>query len=169
MADINARLKVTIKKDTKLWDKMVKNLSNRTGSVAQVGWWGDRNKEGIPIAQIASWNEEGHVNGGMFSGTITPPRPFIRVNFINKLKKDEWYKKYYKDIHNIAIGKFTWNKLHAAMGEELQKRLQEAILEFKSPPNSPATIALKGFNDPLIESGKMYDTVKFRVGRRMRR
>ena len=31
------------------------------------------------------------------------------------------------------------------------------------PMNAPLTVELKGFNDPLIDTGKMLDSVEYRV------
>jgi hypothetical protein len=169
LMDINVGVKVKVKQDTKVWEKMVRNLSKHQGTAVEVGFWGDIHKSGVSVAQVASWNEEGHVNGGKFAGTITPPRPFIRVGFMRLLRNPIWMNKYYKDIHNIAIGNLTWKNLHERMAEELKDKMKLAILEWKTPPNSATTIALKGFNDPLIDSGQMYDSVKARIGRKVRR
>ena len=52
------------------------------------------------------------------------------------------------------------------MKEELKMALQEAILEWDNPKNAPMTVQKKGFNDPLIETGTVYDQVRSRVSRR---
>ena len=163
---INARAKVTLKTNTKIWDRMVKNLSKPNVQHVRVGWFNKRNTDGIPLAQIASWNEEGHLNGGMFEGTFTPPRPFIRINFLGKIKDPDWFNKYIPLFNQLVIGKISWKRLHEAMGNDLVNLLQESILEFKTPPNSLVTINMKGFDDPLIESGQMFDAVEYKVSRR---
>lgn len=156
---INFDIKVQI--DNKQWNRMSQRLTRGVPKAVRVGWWSSRHPSGVPTAQVAAWNEEGHMNGGMFSGTITPPRPFIRTGFIPKSKKT--LPKYYKYIHRIAMGTYTWGALHRMMAEDYKKLLQETILSWDSPANSAATVAIKGFNDPLIHTGNMYDSVKSRL------
>src|SRR5690606_37223309 len=67
------RINVSVHKNTKQWDKMEKNLLRGADKVVRVGWWDSRHPSGVPTAQVAAWNEEGHMNGGIFSGTYTPP------------------------------------------------------------------------------------------------
>lgn len=153
---------VKIKIDNKQWKKMERNLLRSANKTVEVGWWKSAHPSGVSAAQIAQWNEEGHVNGGMFAGTYTPARPFMRVGFmpmaINKI-----LPKYTKDIHLIAMGKATWTSVHKRLSKELVEGLQATILSWDKPSNSPVTIGLKGFNDPLIETGNMYDAVRSRI------
>lgn len=165
---INVKAKVKLKKNTKIWDRMVRNLSRKNVNEVRVGWFNSRNSEGEQLAQIASWNEEGHINGGIFEGTITPPRPFIRVNFIGKVKNTKWMEKFLPRINDVALGKLSWKRFHELLGKELVIMMKESILEFKSPGNSPVTISMKGFNDPLIDSGQMYDAIEYKISRRFK-
>jgi hypothetical protein len=45
------------------------------------------------------------------------------------------------------------------------KGLQNEIIAWDTPPNSPQTVEAKGFNDPLINTGKMLESVDFKVER----
>jgi len=162
---INAKVSVKTKFDTKMWDKMHKNWSKPSNYELQVGWWGTRNSEGIPVAQIAKWNEEGHANGGIFEGTYTRARPFIRINFANKMRGVKKFGKNMNLIHQVGIGSMSWKKMMEMIATDVEGFMKESILEFKTPPNKLTTISLKGFNDPLIETGLMYDSVKTRVRR----
>src|SRR5690606_24889195 len=158
------RINVSVHKNTKQWDKMEKNLLRGADRVVRVGWWDSRHPSGVPTAQVAAWNEEGHMNGGIFSGTYTPPRPFIRMGFLLLAKK--YLKSYAKGIlRDVALGKSSWAKYNKKMGEDMVKLLQETILAWDTPANSAVTISMKGFNDPLIDTGNMYDAVKYRIVR----
>lgn len=156
--------KVRIRKNTKKWQSIKRNLLKGSGQKADVGWWGgDRQpRTGISVAQVAQWNEEGHRNGGSYEGTRTPARPFIRKSLLPYIKRII-RTKYLPDINRIAMGTLTWNTLHHRIAKDLKEALQRAVLEWTMPPNSAATIKRKGFNDPLIETGKMYDSIKTRV------
>lgn len=159
MLKIKTYAKVEV--DNRMWEKMKGNLLKGGDKTVQVGWWADYHPSGPPTAQIAAWNEEGHVNMGMFAGTITPARPFIRKGFVPESKKI--IPKFYKDIHLIAIGKKSWTSFYREFGTKLLKIMQETIHKWDTPPNSPATVGLKGFNNPLIETGYMQSSVKYRI------
>lgn len=158
--------KVTIKINNKPWVAMKRRLTRSSAKTVDIGWWGTRHPSGVPVAQVAAWNEEGHMNGGMFAGTRTPPRPFIRVGFLKKIKPLVDAELAYK-VNLIAQGKMTWTTFYRDIGKQLVEIMQKEILDWNSPPNSPVTVEKKGFNDPLIETGTLYDSVKFRIsGRR---
>lgn len=157
---------VSLKSDTKQWDRMERRLLGGNKTV-DIGWWGTRHHSGETTAQIAAWNEEGHMNGGIFAGTITPPRPFIRTGFLPDAKKS--IENYYPKIHLIAMGKLSWTAFYKRMAEDYVILMQETILKWNRPPNSPVTISMKGFNDPLINTGNMYDAVKHRIVRYTKR
>lgn len=158
---IRLNTRADIKVDNRQWEKMKKNLLRNTEDV-RVGWMDNIHpSSGEYVAQIAAWNEEGHVNGGYFAGTITPARPFIRTGFIPSVKKN--ISMYFPDIHNIAMGRSTWRRLNKKMGEDYVKLMQNTILKWDSPPNSPVTVSIKGFNNPLIDSGYMMKSVKYKI------
>lgn len=136
-------------------------LNPRNSKSVKVGWWGDMHSNGISNAQIASWNEQGHWSRGKYGPAYTPPRPFIRVGWEPKVK--EYAGGLGLSIANILNGRQKWEDLFKTLSEDLKESLQETILEWDSPPNSELTEKLKGFNDPLIESGRMYDSVKSEV------
>lgn len=153
--------KVTVHSNRQQWDKMAKRLLHGSGKRIQVGWWGDYHPSGPAVAQIAAWNEEGHVNGGMFAGTITPPRPFIRMGFLPQSQAH--LKNTFKDIHKIAMGTMSWSTYYRNLGRDYVELMQKTILEWKSPPNSTVTVYMKGFNNPLVETGYMQSKVKYKI------
>lgn len=152
---------VKLKIDNRQWQRMSRRLSNGGNKTVRVGWWGDKHPSGPPVAQIAAWNEEGHINGGMFAGTVTPARPFIRTGFIPQSKKI--LQTLYPDFHAIAMGTLTWSRLYNNLGVRYVQLMQQTIFSWNSPANSPVTIALKGFNNPLVETGYMQSSVKYRI------
>lgn len=142
---------------------MERRLLRSSPKVVETGWWASRHPSGVPVAQVAAWNEEGHVNGGMFEGTYTPPRPFIRNTFVPNAQKLIESKYLPMVFNEIATGRATWGKLNNSLSKDLKDLMQETILGWNLIPNTPTTAERKGFNDPLIEDGTMYDTVKTRV------
>lgn len=49
------------------------------------------------------------------------------------------------------------------MAQALANRVRQEIIEKSTPANAPSTVAKKGFNDPLIETGEMRDNVAWVV------
>jgi hypothetical protein len=164
---LKIKTSVKLKVDTKQWKKMEKRLLTGGDKTIQVGWWDSEHPSGVPTAQVAAWNEEGHINGGMFAGTITPARPAIRTGFMPYSKK--LIPAYYGDINDIAMGRSSWNKLNNTLGAQLVRVMQDTIFKWDSPANSATTIALKGFNNPLVESGYTQNSVKYKIVRKVGR
>lgn len=91
--------------------------------------------------------------------TITiPPRPFMRT-MITKYSKD-WGRE---AGQLLVSNNYDMDRAMHLMGERIKGQLQQTIIEFKSPPNAPSTIARKGFNDPLIDTGHMLNSVDYEI------
>lgn len=103
-----------------------------------------------PVAQVALWNEYGT--------SRAPARPFMR--FMVASKSPRW---------GIALGyalrrtDYDARAALAIMGEGISGQLKQSINEWKDPPNSPYTVAVKGFNKPLVDSAQMLNAVDFQV------
>lgn len=153
-----------LKINKKPWERIKKRLLSKTPRNIEVGWFSEAKYDnGLPVAWVALLNEYGYMTSGKYQGWH-PPRPFFRVflkEFITNsvLVRDKISPK----VNRVALGKMTWAALNREIGQELVNWVKKKILETKSPPNTPLTISLKGFNDPLIETGRMYDTVRYRI------
>lgn len=87
-----------------------------------------------------------------------PPRPFFRT-MIQK-NQDSWgptASKLLKDNNYNVL------KVAGLMGQEIKGELQQSIRDLKDPPNAPSTIARKGKDSPLIDTGYMLSRVDFEV------
>ena len=165
-------LNVGIHSDTSKWQQMKRNLQKGQNLAVKVGWFDGKKhtserSQNITLAQIAKWLEEGHMNGGLYPNTWTPPRPFIRIGLMSALKESHWLQKqisFY--LPQIIDGRMTWTQFYQKLGPSLQKLLQEVMNAWDTPTNSPLTVALKGFNNPLIESGYLRDNVEWRLGKK---
>ncbi len=106
--------------------------------------------DGTLVAQVAFWNEVGTKRA--------PPRPFMRSMIASKSPR--W---------GIALGlalKRTRYDARAAlriMGEGISGQLVQSIVNWSDPPNAPSTVAAKGFNKPLIDTGLMQRSVDYQV------
>jgi hypothetical protein len=92
--------------------------------------------------------------------TITiPPRPFFRTMIAQN--KDSW---------GPALGAIVkQNKGIKAkdalslLGSIMVGQLKASIIAMKTPPNAPSTIRKKGFDNPLIDTSHMLNSVDYEV------
>lgn len=106
---------------------------------------------GETVASVASINIHGN-------GRI-PPR-----NFINECRSDlkEKQKEFVREyVRNYFRNKNTDN-LVKELGITSANLLRTSVIELKDPPNAQATIKRKGFDDPLIHTGLLRDTIDWR-------
>ena len=48
-------------------------------------------------------------------------------------------------------------------GVEINDDLKSSIVGWQAPPNAPSTIAKKGFNKPLVDTGDMLRSTTYQV------
>lgn len=157
----------SVKADYSGWKKVQKNLLRGNAKSLELGifdkYYGPEN-DNLPVAQVAAWNEFGHANGGWFEGTSTPSRPFMRM-YLFKLEQDgKLVGEMAWQLYQVATGKMSWDQFYKHLGEEAKSDLQKVVNAWEHPENSPATVYLKGFNDPLIETGTLLDSIDYRIG-----
>ena len=113
---------------------------------------GGQYSDGTSVALVAAINEYGRPSIGQ------PPRPFFR-NMIAE-KSPEWPNT----VKALLIANnYDAEKTLEQVGVVIKNQLQASIQEFTSPPLKPSTIAAKGFDKPLIDSGEMRNSVDFVV------
>ena len=159
--------KAAFTKDTRVWNQMKKNLRKQKYQI-NLGWFEGQNygaeNNNLPMAQVAQWVEEGHINGGLFAGTITPPRPAIRTMFIPTIAEaDEFRGRAIPMINDVAIGKMTWKTLHEKLAPSILHLFKYTLKSYSIIPNKPSTVKMKGFNDPWVETGTLIESARFDV------
>ena len=107
-------------------------------------------RKAIPVARVATIQEYG-------DGWRIPPRPFMR-DTVRRCRR-KWRNIIQDRLPVVMDVKKTLSELGQIMVEDVRK----TIIDFKDPPNAPSTVASKGFNKPLIDSGQMLNSVKMRV------
>ncbi|EAW4991494.1 hypothetical protein QDX92_003125 [Salmonella enterica] len=91
--------------------------------------------------------------------TVTiPPRPFFRKMIEHK--SPEWGEKM---ATLLRTNDFDTATALVYMGEHIKGQLQMFIRDWKKPPNAASTVRQKGFNNPLIETGHMMNSVDYSV------
>jgi len=157
-----------LKKDTKVWDKLKRDMSPKNGLEIQLGWFPEHrygpDNSNQPMAYIAMLNELGHINGAdaLIPGATTPPRPFMRVGLYQAMKTSPTKAEFEKMIKRVISGKSVMTALTQSSNffENLLKRVMR---DWDTPPNAALTIEMKGFNDPLRNTGELIDNVTAKV------
>ena len=147
-------------KDTRVWDAMKKNLKRGKDFSVNVGFFDEMygpENDNLFVAQVAQWQEEGTDK--------IPMRPFIRAGFmIKNIEKQEWITPQVKAmVSAVALGQLSWNQLYQRLGPVFVEIMKKEIELWQIPMNAPKTVELKGFNNPLIDTGRMLDSVEYRV------
>lgn len=132
-----------------------RRLKALDGTKLQVGFFEEDKYEdtGMPVAQVAMFNEYGtHLH---------PTRPFMQDTFESSVAKHA-IKHGLKAVFVAVIkGQAIQHKLRE-LGKHLAEIMQAHIDAYPGS-NSAATILRKGFNDPLYDTGKMMESVKFQI------
>lgn len=154
--------KLTIDKSG--WNKMKKELLKGSSLEVQIGivapvTYGPDN-DNLPVATVWSWQEEG------LPAQNIPTRPAIRVGFMAPIKKGAYDKLFAESMQRIAEGKSTFKQEYTRIGTKAKADLKKAVADWDTPPNSPFTVAEKGFNNPLIDSGLLYESIDFKVDKK---
>jgi hypothetical protein len=136
------------------WNKIKTIISSIDKKSIEVGFI-DNSKN---IATIAFFNEFGHKAR---DGSQVPERPFMR-NAIKKYK-ESFFKESADRIKSIMRFSLSVDSYLNQSGKFWQDKFKYSIAEFSDPANKPSTVKRKGFNDPLIHTGLMLATVKYKI------
>jgi hypothetical protein len=139
-------------------DKLLKRLAELSTKVSKkstfnVGFLQNATyPDGTLVALVAAINEFGAPSRNQ------PPRPFFRSMIT--AKSPEWGDQLGKVLKSTDYNTDTSMGL---MGESIKGELQVSIIEFSGAPLAPATIAAKGFDKQLIDTGHMKDSVDYEI------
>lgn len=92
---------------------------------------------------------------------VIPERSFVRSTYDENLSK--WTELCFKKVTDIVTGDGTADEVGQALGKRMQKDIRTKIKQMKTPHNSPLTVARKGHDNPLIDTGKLVEAVRYKV------
>lgn len=104
--------------------------------------------DGTPVALVAAIQEFGAPRAGI------PPRPFFRGMIADK--SPEWPGALGK---LLVANDYDAAKALGQAGDAIKGQLEEAIEVYVGPPLKPATIARKGSDKALVETGLLLKSV----------
>lgn len=152
--------------------KMLEELST---SKVEIGILGDSSSE---ILMIASVNEFGcsikvtdkmrgylgsqgiHLKASTTSINI-PERSFVRAGFDDNKSKIE--KSAEALLEKVVQLKLPPKALFETIGELAVGMIQDYLTSVSAPPNSSATVKMKGSSNPLIDSGRLRNSIDYKV------
>ena len=154
---------VTWRDDEREFDKLIKRVQKLEKKQVDVGFfdtkYGEDNNN-LYVAQVAQWQEEGAPN--------IYPRPFIRTGLHSAVTSPAYKKAFDKALDSVASNRESASSVCARLGKGLQLELSQAIEDGQRYyPNSDDWAAFKqattGASSPLVFTGKMRDSVKYKI------
>jgi len=126
----------------------------KTGGVVDVGIIdaGQHDDSPLTVATIGYRHE---------FGIGVPERSFFRTTLADE--KTKLIQIQNKMLVKILDGEQTTKNALGQLGEYLSGKIQKKIVDIKSPANSEATKAKKGSSNPLIDTGQLKNSIKYKV------
>lgn len=136
------------------WDKIMRDLEKLDGMEVVAGMLKDSGKasNGASYVDIATWNEYGT--------SRIPSRPFIRISA--DTNRQAWAKMAQQCVNNVIDGDSP-TEAAQVIGHRMVEDIRKVFGSSKLKANAPSTIAKKGRNEPLVDSGEMRRRVNFRI------
>lgn len=126
-----------------------------TSKISKVGIFGDATYEdGTPVSTVAIINEFGSPSAGI------PERSFIRSTV--REKGSEWASLAKDELKDVLKLKKTISKSMSILSNKALEDVKQKIITLDSPENADSTVKKKGFNNPLVDTGKMLESITVR-------
>ena len=108
--------------------------------------------DGTPVAMVAAIQNFGAPARGI------PPRPFFSNMIADK--SPGWGETL---AARLKARQMDVSAALTDMGEGIAGQLRQSIVDTNAPPLKPSTVAKKGFDKPLVDTGHMLGSVDYRV------
>lgn len=108
-------------------------------------------EDGTTVAQVAAWNE--------FGTEHSPSRPFMRQTL--KDQREEITKFARDRAKGVVNGSMSAQMALNGIGSYVKGRMQAEIRDGEFEPNAPSTVAHKGSSKPLIDTGRMRQSIVY--------
>lgn len=140
-----------------------KSLKAASETTVEIGIFEDAVYEegrnaGMHVAEVAALNNSGTRD--------IPRRPFADDTFEKKANVLAIQKHIAKAAASLFSGKNPTSPL-SALGAAIRDIMKREVEDYPGH-NSAATIAFKGFDDPLFETGKLLESIQFKLKSKFR-
>ena len=158
----------TIKRETTKLTALIRRMDQLDGTEVEDGFfeedrYGPENMN-LPVAFVAYMNEYGHSIGPQG----VPERPFMHETYGDAMSQFHMARAMRKVFIAAIVDGRTVDRLLTSCGRMVGELLEEAIIDYPGS-NAASTIKRKGFNDPLRDTDKMLNSVKFMIHKGGRR
>ncbi len=92
---------------------------------------------------------------------VIPPRPFLSAGFDEHSK--EVLKKAERLLPGVLDGAMRVEQYCESIGLLLASKIKDYARDLKNPPNSNITKNVKGDDNPLVDTGKMIESITYEV------
>lgn len=141
------------------WERIKRELMQLEKHNINAGILSDKGSDavdgGYTLAQIAAFNE--------FGTDRIPERPAHRTTFENS--KSGLNRRLAGVVGLVAQGKISYTTGLERLGNWYTGELKQSIINWNDPPNADSTVRQKGFNNPLIETGRTVNSIDFEIVR----
>lgn len=133
-------------------EKFMRMLAELATKEVRIGFQRGQASEsdGTDICDIAAWNELGTVN--------MPSRPFMRKSVDENEGK---IKSFVKSMKKELVSGTSGEQILKKIGIFQKDLIQEKITEGDFAPNAASTVKKKGSSKPLIDTGRMRQSVNY--------
>jgi len=148
-----AKVNKTIDKDLG-HSEILTEVDNIKGAFVEIGVQdtGETYDDAITtVAEVAFFNE--------FGTSTIPERSFIRSTIDEN--RSELDQLTFRLLDQIIANKLDTKKALDKLGFKIQQLIRKKILDLNDPANAPSTIARKGFNNPLVDSRRLWRSIAF--------
>ena len=90
-----------------------------------------------------------------------PERSFLRSTFDKK--ENEWFKLAMKQLDKILSGEQDAQGACETLGKKMASDIQRTMRDVKTPPNANVTLGVKKSSNPLIDTGRLRQSVTWKV------
>lgn len=149
-----AKYTIKVTRDGRQLEKALTELTGKTVKIGYQQGWAE-SEDGVDECDIAAWNE--------FGTEKSPSRPFMRNAIDNHTDKiDNMFKA---EVNNLQNG-MSAEQILNQIGVFVKDLIQTEIVDGDFTPNAPYTIAKKGSSKPLIDTGRMRQSVQYIITER---
>lgn len=149
----------SFKVDTKELKALQRRMSDLDGTHVVTGFFQEDQygveNDFLPVAQVAVWNEQ---------GIGVPRREFMRPTIMAH-ENAAWLSNFALQAVEAAVMGQPFKPFLSRLGEEMVGIMEVNIDDYPGS-NSRAWVAIKGFDDPLLYTGKMLSSVKYKIKKR---
>lgn len=163
-------------KDTSNVEKLLKVLNKLYTTSIQIGIFGDdKDSTVLMIARVQEFGLQIKVTdkmrgylaaNGLYLKKTTefiniPERSYIRAGFDKE--RETFLKAGQRLLSQVISLNLPPETFFETYGDYLSKQIRKFLNELSSPPNHPYTIKNKGSSNPLVNTGRLRDSITYKV------